>query len=67
MSGRAGGEGFNVAVVGATGLVGETMITVLEERNFPVKTAVCARQRALAGQVGELSRQAPVGGEPRGL
>ncbi len=37
MSGRAGGEGFNVAVVGATGLVGETMITVLEERNFPVK------------------------------
>jgi aspartate-semialdehyde dehydrogenase len=25
-----------VAVVGATGLVGETMIRVLEERNFPV-------------------------------
>jgi aspartate-semialdehyde dehydrogenase len=27
---------FRVAVVGATGLVGETMIRVLEERNFPV-------------------------------
>ena len=27
---------YNVAVVGATGLVGETMIQVLEERDFPV-------------------------------
>lgn len=27
---------FNVAVVGATGLVGETMIDILQERNFPV-------------------------------
>lgn len=27
---------WNVAVVGATGLVGRTMIRVLEERNFPV-------------------------------
>jgi aspartate-semialdehyde dehydrogenase len=27
---------FSVAVVGATGLVGDTMIKVLEERNFPV-------------------------------
>jgi aspartate-semialdehyde dehydrogenase len=27
---------FSVAVVGATGLVGETMLQVLEERNFPV-------------------------------
>jgi len=29
-------SGYNVAVVGATGLVGETMIRVLEERDFPV-------------------------------
>jgi aspartate-semialdehyde dehydrogenase len=28
---------FDVAVVGATGAVGETMISVLEERNFPVR------------------------------
>jgi aspartate-semialdehyde dehydrogenase len=27
---------FNVAVAGATGAVGETMIAILEERNFPV-------------------------------
>jgi len=27
----------NVAVLGATGLVGETVIKILEERNFPVK------------------------------
>jgi aspartate-semialdehyde dehydrogenase len=27
---------FDVAVVGATGVVGETMISILEERNFPV-------------------------------
>ena len=27
---------YRVAIVGATGLVGETMIKVLEERNFPV-------------------------------
>lgn len=27
---------FDVAVVGATGAVGETMISILEERNFPV-------------------------------
>jgi aspartate-semialdehyde dehydrogenase len=28
---------YDVAVVGATGLVGETMIEVLQERNFPVR------------------------------
>ena len=27
---------YNVAVVGATGLVGRTMLSILEERNFPV-------------------------------
>ncbi len=30
------GRQFNVAVAGATGAVGQTMIRVLEERNFPV-------------------------------
>lgn len=28
---------YNVAVVGATGAVGETLISILEERNFPVE------------------------------
>jgi len=27
---------YNVAVVGATGAVGEAMLSILEERNFPV-------------------------------
>ncbi len=31
-------ETYDVAVVGATGAVGETMIAILEERNFPVGT-----------------------------
>jgi aspartate-semialdehyde dehydrogenase len=30
-------KGFRVAVLGATGLVGDTMISVLEERDFPVR------------------------------
>ncbi len=52
MSGRAAGEGFNVAVVGATGLVGETMIEVLEERNFPVKKLFAlASERSLGKSV----------------
>ena len=29
-------EGFNVAIVGATGLVGQELIRVLEQRDFPV-------------------------------
>ncbi|NTU67623.1 MAG: aspartate-semialdehyde dehydrogenase [Chlorobiaceae bacterium] len=32
--------GYRVAVLGATGLVGRTMIQVLEERNFPVSELV---------------------------
>lgn len=31
-------KALNVAVVGATGAVGETFLTVLEERKFPIKT-----------------------------
>ncbi|KGP63445.1 aspartate-semialdehyde dehydrogenase [Legionella norrlandica] len=29
---------LNIAIVGATGAVGETFLTVLEERNFPIKS-----------------------------
>ncbi|HBQ40822.1 MAG TPA: aspartate-semialdehyde dehydrogenase, partial [Halieaceae bacterium] len=29
---------YDVAVVGATGAVGETMMSILEERDFPVRT-----------------------------
>ena len=33
-------EKYNVAVAGATGAVGNTMIAILEERNFPVKNLI---------------------------
>lgn len=33
-------DGYVVAVVGATGLVGRTMISILEERGFPVRRLV---------------------------
>jgi aspartate-semialdehyde dehydrogenase len=31
-------EGLNIAIVGASGLVGRTMVRVLEEREFPLKS-----------------------------
>lgn len=38
---------FNVAIVGATGAVGETLLDVLEERNFPVdKLYLLASERS---------------------
>ncbi len=47
---------FRVAVVGATGLVGETMIKVLEERNFPVSELLSAREQPLPRQGASSSR-----------
>ena len=47
-----------VAVVGATGAVGETMLKILAERNFPVgKLHVLASERSAGGEVA-LRRQA---------
>ncbi|MFC6839669.1 aspartate-semialdehyde dehydrogenase [Xanthomonas theicola] len=43
---------FNVAVVGATGAVGETMLAILVERDFPVATLYpLASERSAGGQV----------------
>lgn len=43
---------FNVAVVGATGAVGETMLSILAERNFPVaKLIPLASSRSAGGQI----------------
>ena len=40
-------KGYNVAVVGATGAVGNMMIDILEERNFPVnKLTLLASERS---------------------
>ena len=45
-------SGYNVAVVGATGLVGETIISILEERNFPLENIVpLASARSLGREV----------------
>ncbi|MGQ9496910.1 MAG: aspartate-semialdehyde dehydrogenase [Desulfotomaculales bacterium] len=44
--------GYNVCVVGATGAVGQELLRVLEERNFPVNNLrVCATQRSAGKQV----------------
>ena len=51
----------NVAVVGATGLVGETMVSVLEERAFPVATLFpLASERSLGRSVSFRGRSYPV-------
>jgi aspartate-semialdehyde dehydrogenase len=43
-------KNIDVAVVGATGLVGEAMMQVLEERNFPVGTLYPLASRRSAGR-----------------
>jgi aspartate-semialdehyde dehydrogenase len=52
---------FAVAVVGATGLVGETLINILEERNFPVSQLYpLASNRSLGKSVSFNGRTIPV-------
>ena len=41
--------GYNVAVVGATGAVGEAMVQILEERQFPVKELFLLASERSAG------------------
>ena len=54
-------RGFRVAVVGATGLVGETMVRVLEERAFPVEELFpLASNRSLGKRVQFHGRELPV-------
>lgn len=43
-------EGVNVAVVGATGAVGEAMIEILEQRDFPVKQLFALASARSAGK-----------------
>lgn len=52
---------FNIAVVGATGAVGEAMISILEQRRFPVdQLSLLASQRSVGKRIGFGSRQIPV-------
>ncbi|MFT4822584.1 MAG: aspartate-semialdehyde dehydrogenase [Halioglobus sp.] len=41
---------YDVAVVGATGAVGETMISILEERDFPVRNFYALASKRSAGK-----------------
>jgi aspartate-semialdehyde dehydrogenase len=51
-------KGWNVAVLGATGLVGEMLLTVLEERKFPVQELFpLASQRSLGKRVSFKGRE----------
>jgi aspartate-semialdehyde dehydrogenase len=43
-------EGYTVAVVGATGAVGQEMIKTLEQRNFPVKKLILLASSRSAGK-----------------
>ncbi|MGY1457824.1 MULTISPECIES: aspartate-semialdehyde dehydrogenase [unclassified Luteimonas] len=45
------GKQYKVAVVGATGAVGETMLAILSERNFPVRELVALASARSAGGV----------------
>lgn len=49
---------YNVAVVGATGAVGRTMLKILEERNFPVKEILPLASSRSAGHRIEFSGKA---------
>ncbi len=52
---------FNIAVAGATGLVGETMLSILEERRFPVdKIAVLASANSAGKRIRWRNRQLSV-------
>ncbi len=42
-------QGYSIAVAGATGLVGRTMLKVLEERNFPVQSLTLLASKRSAG------------------
>ncbi|KAA2286209.1 aspartate-semialdehyde dehydrogenase [Arenimonas fontis] len=63
---------FNVAVVGATGAVGEAMLEILAERNFPVgELHVLASERSAGREVDFGGRKLPVrdlaGFDPAGV
>ena len=54
-------SGYNVVVVGATGLVGETIISILEERNFPLENITpLASARSLGKEVSFREEKIPI-------
>jgi aspartate-semialdehyde dehydrogenase len=56
------GRGYSVAVVGATGLVGEAMLACLEQRKFPVRQLkLLASERSAGSKLRALGKQHVVG------
>jgi aspartate-semialdehyde dehydrogenase len=54
-------KNYNVAVVGATGAVGNEMIRILEERNFPVeKLTLLASERSIGKELAFRGKSVPV-------
>lgn len=54
-------KNYNVAVVGATGAVGNEMIKVLEQRNFPVgKLTLLASERSAGKELAFRGKPIPV-------
>ena len=64
--------GRRVAIVGATGVVGRTMLSILEERNFPLEELRLLASARSAGRVvatrwGDITVEDLAGVEPSGL
>ena len=57
-------QSFDIAVIGATGTVGETLVQILEERDFPVGTLHLWRA-AIRRAFGAVSRQERAGAGSR--
>ncbi len=54
-------EKYNVAVVGATGAVGNVMVEILEERNFPVnRLSLLASERSIGNSLSFHGKEIPV-------
>ena len=46
-----------VAIVGATGLVGEALLRILQQRSFPISELVLLASERSAGQIIEFNEQ----------
>ena len=51
--------GANIAVVGATGAVGRVVLSILEERGFPVERAKLLASSRSAGTIASTSASVP--------
>lgn len=49
------GAGYNIAVVGATGMVGSTLLSILEERQFPINQIYLLASHRSAGDTREFN------------